>query len=88
MGSTHSLIISVNTPEFGKVIIETSDGFRYFSDLMPISKVYCFPKNKTEWDQVSPESYGLALVWSSRFEVHLDQVIGLAYKTKKIQQSA
>ncbi len=88
MGTTNPLIISVSTPEYQKVIIETSDGLRYFSDLSSMSKVYCFPKSKSEWDKVSPDSHGLALVWVTRFEVHVDQVIGLAYKTEQLSLSA
>jgi hypothetical protein len=87
MGVTNPLIISVSTPEYKKVVVETSDGMRYFADLSTMSPVYCFPKT-TDWDKVSPDSYGLALIWVTRFEVHVDQVIGLAYKTEQISRSA
>jgi hypothetical protein len=88
MGSPNPLVVNVSTPEYQKVIVEASDGLRYYSDLSSLSKVYCFPKNKTEWDQVSADSFGSALIWSTRFEVHMDQVVGLADKTEKIAQSA
>ena len=88
MGSPNPVAVKVFTPEFEKVIVEASDGFRYYADLSSLSKVYCFPKNKAEWDQVSPDSFGTALIWTSRFEAHMDQIIGLAYKTEKIPQSA
>ena len=88
MGTPNPLIISVLTPEYKKAVIEASDGVRYFTDLSSLSQVYCFPKAKSEWDQVSPDSYGLALIWASRFEVHIDQIIALAYKKEKIPQSA
>lgn len=34
------------------------------------------------------DSYGTALIWKSRFEVHIDQVIGLAYQVESLQTSA
>lgn len=88
MGSPNLVAVKVSTPEFQKVIVEASNGFRYHADLSPLSKVYCFPKSKIEWDQVLPDSYGTALIWTSRFEAHMDQIIGFAYKTEKIPQSA
>ena len=88
MGTPNPVIINVLTPDYQKIVVEASNGLRYFSDLSKLSAVYCFPKNKTEWDLVSADSYGTALIWTSRFEVHMDQVIGLAYKTEKIAQSA
>ena len=88
MGTSNPLIISVSTPEYKKVIVEASDGIRYYSDLSALSPVYCFPKTKGVWDKVSPDSQGLALIWTTRFEVHIDQVIGLAYKSEKIPRSA
>ena len=88
MGTPNPVIISVLTPEYQKIVVEASNGIRYFSDLSKLYIVYCFPKNKTEWDLVSADSYGTALIWTSRFEVHMDQIIGLAYKQEKIAQSA
>ena len=80
MGSTSSVIMKVLTPELHKVIIETTDGHRYHSDLSNLSKVYCYPVSEREWGQVSIDSYGLGLIWVTRFEVHIDQIIGLADK--------
>ena len=88
MGSPNPLIVKVSTPEYQKIIVEASDGNRYHSDLSALSIVYCFPKNKSEWDQLSPDSFGSALVWTSRFEAHMDQIIGFAFKIEKIAQSA
>jgi hypothetical protein len=88
MGSPNPVIINVTTPEFKKVVVEASDGVRYYSDLSVLSLVYCYPKDSAEWDKVYADSFGTALIWTSRFEVHMDQVIGLAYKTEKIARSA
>lgn len=88
MGTTAPVIIKIEILEYRKVVIEASDGLRYYSDLSALSQVYCFPKSKEEWTQVSIDSYGRALIWTSRFEAHIDQIIGLAFKKEKVQQSA
>ncbi len=88
MDSSSSLIINVVTTDYPKVVIETSGGYRYHADLSAFSAVYCFPKNSVEWAKVSIDASGRDLVWGSRFEVHLDQVIGLAAKIEKISRSA
>jgi hypothetical protein len=38
------------------------------------------------YPRVSIESYGLGLVWVSRFEVHIDQIIGLATRIEPIER--
>ena len=43
------------------------------TDLSKFETVYCFP-NPDQWNEVSIDSYGRELIWSSRFEVHIDQV--------------
>ena len=80
MGHSTPVICNVQAYEYGKVIIETSDRRRYYSDLGSFVKVLCFPQDNESWRQVSIDGYGLGLIWASRFEVHLDQVIGLAFK--------
>ena len=82
------LILSVATPAYGQLSIDTSDGNRYYADLTPLSAVYCFPPNAKEWKKVSIDSYGLALVWSCRFEAHVDQVIGLAKRVEPLAPNA
>ncbi|MBI4405148.1 MAG: hypothetical protein HY537_13380 [Deltaproteobacteria bacterium] len=88
MGSTAGVILRVEASVYGKVTIEVSDGKRYFSDLSDLSKVYCFPKDLSEWRSVGIDSYGLSLIWASRFEAHIDQIIALAYKSEEVQKSA
>lgn len=88
MGAATTVIYKVTTHEYKKIIIDTTDGFRYYSDLSSFENVYCFPKDKFAWDQVRSDGYGLSLIWTSRFEVHIDQVIGLAYKKESIAESA
>lgn len=74
------MIRAVSTPEYRRVEIAASDGKRYSADLSLFRDVSCFPRTAEEWRRVSIDSYGLGLVWASRFEVHADQVIGLADK--------
>ena len=78
MGTPTPVILKVTTPEYGQVVIETSDGNRYYCDLAALEPVYCYPKTMDEWQRVAIDSYGLGLIWTSRFEVHVDQVLGLA----------
>lgn len=82
MGNTTTVIRKIYTPAYKKIIIETSDNHRYESDLSALSGVYCFPKDEKEWKKCSIDSYGLGIIWSCRFEVHVDQVIGLASKSE------
>lgn len=72
------LIQAVSTPAYGRLEIVASDGKRYSADLSLFRAVSCFPRNADEWSRVSIDSYGLGLIWACRFEVHADQVIGLA----------
>jgi len=88
MGSANPVILRVTTPEYGRVVVEASDGLRYSADLSALSRVYCYPRDRAAWDQVAPDSHGLALVWTSRFEVHVDQVIALAEKIEPVQKTA
>jgi hypothetical protein len=82
------LIVSVTTPDYAKVVVDASDGKRYHADLSAFSAVHCFPRTKQQWDQVAPDSAGLALVWTTRFEVHVDQVQGLAELVEARRESA
>ena len=82
------VILSVSVPEFEKIVIETSEDKRYFADLKNFRKVYCYPKNLDEWKKVSIDPHGFGLIWSCRFEVHVDQVIGLANKVEQVSQPA
>jgi len=84
--TTTPVILKVSAPEYKKIIIETSEGKRYYADLSSFSSVYCFPKSLDEWKKVSPDCYGFALVWSSRFEVHMDQVIDSADTVEDVKR--
>jgi len=88
MDSAPVVITSVSVKEYGKVIIETSNGKRFHSDLSFFSKVYCFPQTEADWKKVAPDADGLALVWSSRLEVHVDQIMALATQVENNTQSA
>jgi len=88
MGSTTPVVVNAWATEYGKVVVEGSDGVRYHADLSSLSSVYCYPESATAWQKVSVDTYGLALVWPTRFEVHVDQVVGLAYKQEPIVETA
>lgn len=88
MGSSTPVIRSVSTPAYMRVCIEANDGNRYFADLSSFATVYCFPRDLDEWSHVSIDSYGLGLVWASRFEVHVDQIVGLTTSVEPVQAHA
>jgi hypothetical protein len=88
MDATHPVILKVATPDHGRVVIDASNGMRYETDLGSFSDVYCYPRTRAAWDEVTADSSGYALVWTSRFEVHIDQVIALANRVTPIQRSA
>jgi hypothetical protein len=88
MGFAPPIILKIETPEMHKVVIDTNDGYRYHSNLATFSKVYCYPPSKKEWDLVSVDSYGMGIIWASRFEVHVDQIIGLAEKVEKLEEAS
>ncbi len=82
MGTPSALIQQLETPTYGHVVIDAWDGRRYEADLTSMAAVYCFPRDEASWSAVAPDSAGLALVWTSRFEVHVDQVIALANRVE------
>lgn len=88
MDKAPAVIVKFEIPGYSRVIIQSADGIRYHSDLTSLSHTYCYPKNLTEWKKASVDSYGLALVWRSRFEAHIDQIIGLASKKELISASS
>lgn len=88
MDNTSPVIVKFDVPSYGRVIIQGADGTRYYSDLSSLSRTYCYPKNLTEWKKASIDSYGLALIWRSRFEAHIDQIIGLASKKDSVSPSS
>src|SRR5437773_10166066 len=50
--------------------------------------VHCYPKDAAAWSTVTPDAAGLALVWSTRFEVHVDQVLALADRVEPARRTA
>ena len=86
MGVATPVILNIEVPEYQKIIIECSDGRRYYSNLAPMGKVFCFPVSLKEWKNVAVDSYGLGLIWTSRFEMHVDQIIEFAEKVEPVNQ--
>ena len=82
------VIRAVTTPASGRVVIEASDGNRYSADLSSFRSVSCYPPDAEAWSRVSIDSYGLGLVWACRFEVHADQVLGLADEVERADAAA
>ena len=75
MDKTTTLIVSVSALQNFQVEVQLSDGRVVRADLSRFKSVYCFPKLDADWQKVSVDSHGLDLIWASRFEVHVDQVL-------------
>lgn len=84
MDNITPVIVNIRIKQYPEIEIETSNGKLYRSNLSGFAQVYCFPKNQEEWEEISIDSYGLGLIWSSRFEIHIDQLIGTAIEKKYI----
>jgi hypothetical protein len=76
-------ITKVTTNKYNKVVIETSLGKRYYSDLTFFQNIHCYPTND-EWNNVSIDRNGEGLIWSSKFQVKINQVIEQAYQTETL----
>lgn len=76
------MIKSFEILDYKKIKVTLNDGTVVFSNLEEFEDVYCFPK-EVDWKQVSVDSYGRGLIWSTRFEVHIDQIIDASYSVEK-----
>ena len=88
MDQPSTVILRVKVSEYRKIVVDVSDGKRYYSDLSPMAFVFCFPKNASEWGLVAPANGGDALKWQSGFEAHIDQIIGYATRIEDSPKSA
>lgn len=77
MDSASTIILKVEPDGYKKLIVDTNGSERHFVDFSgtDLEKVYCFPKSEDEWEKVSVDGYGRGLIWSCRFEAHIDQVL-------------
>jgi hypothetical protein len=80
--STNKIIKYFEVLEYKKIKIVLNDGTVVFSDLKEFDDVYCFPTEK-DWNKISIDNYGRGLIWSTRFEVHIDQIIDSSYSVEK-----
>ncbi len=88
MDQSSTIIKKIFFPAYKKIAIETKDGSRFEADLSLFEKVYCFPKNFSKWKKAWIDGYGLGVIWESRFEVHVDQIIGLATKNVRLKKAS
>lgn len=72
-------ITKVTPNKYNKIIIETSLGKRYFSDLTFFQNIHCYPK-MDEWNNVTIDKSGLDLIWPGKFRVSLGQIIDHSFK--------
>ncbi len=88
MGQANIVIKNIKPLKMPKVEIETNEMKRYVSDLSDLIKVYCFPKTQEEWETVSIGGSGFNAIWSTRFEVHVDQIVDTAESIEELKLQA
>jgi|SaaInlStandDraft_4_1057021.scaffolds.fasta_scaffold122463_1 hypothetical protein len=88
MDQSNIVIQSAKALKKPQVEVTATDGKIYIVDLNDYSKVKCFPTSQSEWEKVGISTYGFNLTWSSRFEVHVDQLIDAAISSTDIQLHA
>ncbi len=88
MDQSNIVIQSVKALKIPQVEFTATNGKVYISDLKGYSGVKCFPVLQEEWEKVGITTYGFNLTWSSRFEVHVDQLIDAAISSNEIQLRA
>lgn len=73
-------LIKKATPlKYNKIMIESSLGKKYYSDLTFFQKVHCYP-SEMDWKNVSIDKSGLVLTWPTKFEIKITQIIEHAFK--------
>ena len=82
MDSTNKIIRSAIAVDYKKIRVVLTDGTVLFADLSEFNDVYCFP-SKEDWKNLSVDSYGRGIVWVSRFEVHIDQVLACTFSVEQ-----
>ncbi|NOT77504.1 MAG: hypothetical protein HOP07_00715 [Bacteriovoracaceae bacterium] len=60
--------------------ITLSDNSDYTADISSFQNVYCYPKNDSEWNQALIGEFQTDIQWPCGFDIHLDQIAGLALK--------
>ena len=80
-------IINVKTLEYRKLVVETSSNKLLYVDLSDFVDVFCFPV-ESEWEKVKIGSFGVDLIWQSGFEVHIDQLMPLAFREEDSSQAS
>lgn len=88
MDQSNIVIQSVKALKKPQIEFTATDGKVYIADLKDYSSIKCFPTSQKEWENVGITTYGFNLTWSSRFEVHVDQLIDAAISSENIQLRA
>ena len=78
-------IKSIDLSVFHIATIVMTDDSVYSANLSHDFKtLFCYPKNQNEWLQGKINQTATTLCWPEGFEIHFDQIIGLAQDRKEL----
>jgi hypothetical protein len=69
--------------EYNLVKIVLTDGSQYSANLSSdFSKLFCYPRDLSEWKDAYINEGAFAIEWTSGFDIHFDQIIAIADNQK------
>jgi hypothetical protein len=68
---------------YNEITITLNNGSTYSANLSQFNDVYCYPKNLKDWKNARIGECHADIEWDCGFDVHLDQIAGLALKQSK-----
>jgi hypothetical protein len=71
-------IIDFQLQKYNIITIKLNDGSVYTADISSFQPVYCYPKDEAEWNQAFVGEFKADIQWPCGFDIHLDQIAGLA----------
>lgn len=64
--------------KYNIITIQLYDGSEYTADISSFQKVYCYPKDQTEWEKAFIGEFKADIQWPCGFDIHLHQIADLA----------
>lgn len=64
--------------QYNIISITLNDNSTYTADISSFQKVYCYPKDLTEWEKAFIGEFKADIQWPCGFDIHLHQIADLA----------